>query len=69
MTVTELLKMANIDAASHVIYGADALHCLAVANTYHREEAGREEADWAPVSADLIRSNVKKAYRLSGKVA
>jgi len=64
--VSELLKMANADAHSFVIHGSDATHALAMANEYFRAEEGRPETEWADVTAGLIRSSVKRAYRLSG---
>ena len=66
-TVSELLKMANADAHSRVIFGSDAIHALQMANEYLRAEEGRPETEWADVTAGLIRSSVKQAYRLSGR--
>ena len=66
-TVSELLKMANADAHSRVIFGSDAIHALQMANEYLRAEEGRPETEWAEVTAGLIRSSVKQAYRLSGR--
>ena len=66
-TVSELLKMANADAHSFVIHGSDAIHSLQMANEYFRAEEGRPETEWADVTACLIRSSVKQAYRLSGR--
>tara|TARA_Y100001951_G_C11271881_1_gene259317 strand:- start:1024 stop:1248 length:225 start_codon:yes stop_codon:yes gene_type:complete len=66
-TVTELLKMANADAHAFVIHGSDAIHSLQMANEYFRAEEGRPETEWADVTAGLIRSSVRQAYRLSGE--
>ena len=66
-TATELLTQANRDADTHVIYGRSAIHELQLANEYFRAEGGREEKDWAPVTAGLIRSCVHRAYSLVGE--
>jgi hypothetical protein len=67
ISATDLLKMANADASSYVIYGAEALHHLRMANEYFRAEDGLPESEWAPVTASMIRTCVKSAYRASGK--
>lgn len=69
MTATELLEMANRDASRFAIHGDRAIARLALANEFFRAEEGQRESEWAPVSASIIRSNVKAAYRLSGEVA
>ena len=66
-TVSELLKMANADAHSCVIFGSDAIRALQMANEYLRAEEGRPETEWAEVTAGLIRSSIKQADRLSGR--
>ncbi|MFN9010176.1 MAG: hypothetical protein ACK5WH_13700 [Hyphomonadaceae bacterium] len=67
VSATTALETAQRDFASFVIYGSRSAQELAIANEYLQNENGAPESEWAPITAGLIRTCVKNAYKFSGQ--
>jgi hypothetical protein len=67
ITATDLYNQTQRDFAEFVIYGARSTHELQMATVAIKAEGDTLEADWSPITAGVVRTHCRNAYKFSGQ--